>query len=102
MFRLKGLLAALLLANCSHAVCGHGLPAASEPEQYHESNKKGAVASESAVCSKIGVDLIRTGGNAADAVGQCFLRGLGGLLTNAQLVGTLFCVGVIGMSLCLH
>lgn len=43
-------------------------------------DKLGAVASESAVCSKIGVELIENGGNAADA-----------------LVGTLFCVGVIGM-----
>ncbi|KAI0845730.1 gamma-glutamyltranspeptidase [Daldinia vernicosa] len=40
----------------------------------------GAVASESSVCSKIGTDLLQAGGNAADA-----------------LVGTVFCVGVIGM-----
>lgn len=36
--------------------------------QHHESNKLGATASESAVCSRIGVDLIKNGGNAADAV----------------------------------
>ncbi|KAK6860825.1 gamma-glutamyltranspeptidase [Apiospora arundinis] len=42
--------------------------------------KLGAVASESSVCSHIGVDLLKAGGNAADA-----------------LVGTVFCVGVIGM-----
>lgn len=40
----------------------------------------GAVASESAVCSKIGISLLEQGGNAIDA-----------------LVGTTFCVGVIGM-----
>lgn len=40
----------------------------------------GAVASESAVCSKIGTELLENGGNAIDA-----------------LVGTVFCVGVIGM-----
>ncbi|OAQ80336.1 gamma-glutamyltranspeptidase [Purpureocillium lilacinum] len=40
----------------------------------------GAVASEAAECSAIGRDLIARGGNAADA-----------------LVGTTFCVGVIGM-----
>ncbi|ROW00454.1 hypothetical protein VPNG_07929 [Cytospora leucostoma] len=40
----------------------------------------GAVASESAVCSKIGIKLLEHGGNAIDA-----------------LVGTVFCVGVIGM-----
>lgn len=40
----------------------------------------GAVASESDICSHIGVDLLKQGGNAADA-----------------LVGTVACVGVIGM-----
>jgi gamma-glutamyltranspeptidase / glutathione hydrolase len=40
----------------------------------------GAVASESAECSKIGIELQKQGGNAADA-----------------LVGTVFCIGVIGM-----
>ena len=48
--------------------------------QYHEKADHGAVASESAVCSKIGIELLKQGGNAADA-----------------LVGTVFCVGVIGM-----
>ena len=47
--------------------------------QYEETDKLGAVASESSVCSRIGVDLIKAGGSAADA-----------------LVGTVFCVGVIG------
>ncbi|ROW10671.1 hypothetical protein VPNG_05092 [Cytospora leucostoma] len=40
----------------------------------------GAVASESEVCSQIGIDLLKRGGNAADA-----------------LVGANLCVGVIGM-----
>lgn len=40
----------------------------------------GAVASESSVCSKIGIEMLEKGGNAIDA-----------------LVGTVFCVGVIGM-----
>ena len=40
----------------------------------------GAVASESDICSRIGVDLLKQGGNAADA-----------------LVGTVACVGVVGM-----
>lgn len=40
----------------------------------------GAVASESSICSQIGINLLKTGGNAADA-----------------LVGTTFCVGVVGM-----
>lgn len=42
--------------------------------------KLGAVASESSICSKIGTTLLKEGGNAVDA-----------------LVGTVFCVGVIGM-----
>lgn len=42
--------------------------------------KLGAVASESAVCSRVGTKLLQDGGNAVDA-----------------LVGTVFCVGVIGM-----
>lgn len=42
--------------------------------------KLGAVASESAVCSKVGTSLLQEGGNAIDA-----------------LVGTVFCIGVIGM-----
>ncbi|XWW98958.1 hypothetical protein V2A60_006962 [Cordyceps javanica] len=41
---------------------------------------RGAVSSESAICSGIGTQLIKDGGNAVDA-----------------LVGTVFCVGTIGM-----
>ncbi|EFX06662.1 gamma-glutamyltranspeptidase [Grosmannia clavigera kw1407] len=43
-------------------------------------SSNGAVACESSICSKIGIDLMRRGGNAADA-----------------MVGTTLCVGVIGM-----
>ncbi|GFG01929.1 gamma-glutamyltranspeptidase 1 [Aspergillus udagawae] len=42
--------------------------------------KRGAVASESAICSRHGIDILELGGNAADA-----------------LVATVLCVGVIGM-----
>ncbi|KAK7994633.1 gamma-glutamyltranspeptidase [Apiospora marii] len=58
------------------------LGAACAPSSYGNSSipKLGAVASESSVCSRIGVDLLKDGGNAADA-----------------LIGTVFCVGVIGM-----
>jgi gamma-glutamyltranspeptidase/glutathione hydrolase len=45
-----------------------------------EEGKLGAVASESKICSQIGIELLKAGGNAADA-----------------LVGTSACVGVIGM-----
>jgi len=43
-------------------------------------NRLGAVASESSECTQIGIDILAEGGNAADAI-----------------VGTVFCVGVIGM-----
>lgn len=43
-------------------------------------NKLGAVASESSICSNIGLDMLRAGGNAADST-----------------VATVLCVGVIGM-----
>ncbi|KAI1859637.1 uncharacterized protein JN550_011945 [Neoarthrinium moseri] len=53
--------------------------ATGSPYQSHEP-RLGAVASEKDVCSKIGIQLLKDGGNAADA-----------------LVGTVLCVGVIGM-----
>ncbi|KAL8380861.1 hypothetical protein RB595_005246 [Gaeumannomyces hyphopodioides] len=49
-------------------------------EAHHSRSSKGAVASESRICSQIGVDLMRRGGNAADA-----------------MVGTNLCVGVVSM-----
>ncbi|KAL2408003.1 Glutathione hydrolase proenzyme [Exophiala dermatitidis] len=48
--------------------------------QRYAPDSQGAVASESNICSHIGIDLLRQGGNAADA-----------------LVGTVFCIGVVGM-----
>jgi len=50
------------------------------PETETTPPKLGAVASESSICSTIGTQLLRDGGNAADA-----------------LVGTVFCIGVIAM-----
>lgn len=52
---------------------------ASNPLHEQRANH-GAVASESTICSNIGIELLKRGGNAADA-----------------LVGTTLCVGVIGM-----
>ncbi|KAN0107880.1 gamma-glutamyltranspeptidase [Hyaloscypha variabilis] len=46
----------------------------------HGADSLGAVSSESKTCSEIGIELLRRGGNAADA-----------------MVGTTLCVGVIGM-----
>jgi hypothetical protein len=48
--------------------------------ESHSKDNNGAVASESAVCSEVGIDLLQRGGSAADA-----------------LVGTVLCIGVIGM-----
>ncbi|KAI0008936.1 gamma-glutamyltranspeptidase [Xylariaceae sp. FL0662B] len=60
------------------------------PPQWHpvgqsvvihpDSGRRGAVASESKVCSQVGIDLLALGGNAVDA-----------------WIGTQLCVGVIGM-----
>lgn len=72
----------LILAICGGSALGVSIPSHSQKRhtsQYEENDKLGAVASESSVCSRIGVDLIKAGGSAADA-----------------LVGTVFCVGVIG------
>ena len=37
--------------------------------QHTNHDRLGAVASENRVCSQIGIDLLKAGGNAADAVG---------------------------------
>ncbi|TFY78553.1 hypothetical protein EWM64_g5458 [Hericium alpestre] len=54
------------------------------PEHYNPAYlikaERGAVASENEVCSKIGVDVMKDGGNAVDAV-----------------VSTVFCIGVVNM-----
>lgn len=79
MSSLKNILTGLVLARLSLASPG------SYPPTYHNGNdsghdKLGAVASESSICSNIGTDILKEGGNAADS-----------------LIATTFCVGVIGM-----
>jgi gamma-glutamyltranspeptidase/glutathione hydrolase len=59
----------------SAAPCPSGTPA-----PVLKAGQLGAVASESEICSHIGIDLLKLGGNAADA-----------------LVGTVACIGVVGM-----
>ena len=44
----------------------------------NQHDRLGAVASENKICTQIGIDIIKDGGNAADA-----------------LVGTVFCIGVV-------
>ncbi|KAL8787673.1 MAG: hypothetical protein Q9213_002104 [Squamulea squamosa] len=68
----------VVLAALAQLAWGANLPRSDK--RQHESNKLGAAASESAVCSRVGVNLLKDGGNAADA-----------------LVGTVLCIGVIGM-----
>ena len=53
-----------LLAQCALA----SPPTRRWGQQHEEKDQLGAVASESSVCSRVGVDLIKNGGNAADAV----------------------------------
>ncbi|KAM0344540.1 hypothetical protein ACHAPU_007520 [Fusarium lateritium] len=55
-------------------------PATSPLKSKQFSNNLGAVVSESEICSTIGINILRDGGNAADA-----------------MVATTFCVGTIGM-----
>lgn len=59
------------LAFCVCAALAERQPQAvlgEDPVQYAEDNRLGAVASENRVCSQIGIDLLKAGGNAADAV----------------------------------
>lgn len=61
-------------------VRGYALPVSSGIVERQAAAHRGAVASESDICSKIGIGILENGGNAADA-----------------LVGTVFCIGVVGM-----
>jgi gamma-glutamyltranspeptidase/glutathione hydrolase len=79
MASLKNIVTSLVLAHLSLASPGKYPPA------YHHGSGSGndtlgAVASESSICSKIGTDILKEGGNAADS-----------------LIATTLCVGVIGM-----
>lgn len=74
LLRLVGALSLLTQVNANP------VPAHVDLVQRQASAHRGAVASESDLCSKIGIDIIENGGNAADAH-----------------VGTVFCIGVVGM-----
>lgn len=75
-------LPSLLLKQPSEATPAWITPAYAGPSLLldPDHNKLGAVASESSICSQIGIDVLEAGGNAADS-----------------MVATVFCVGVIGM-----
>lgn len=59
------LLATVAFALLAESVLGH-----TEPPLLRHHDRNGAVASEASECSRIGVELIKEGGNAADAVGR--------------------------------
>ncbi|KAL9577084.1 MAG: hypothetical protein Q9212_006601 [Teloschistes hypoglaucus] len=72
------------------------IPSGPYTGQDFKHHVSGAVASESRRCTQIGIDLLTAGGNAADAVRSNPLL-VFRKLTLVKVVGTTFCVGVIGM-----
>lgn len=70
------LLCHLLTSSCIALVPFQALLHVENQQTSHD--RLGAVASENRVCSQIGIDLLKAGGNAADA-----------------LIGTTFCIGVL-------
>jgi gamma-glutamyltranspeptidase/glutathione hydrolase len=58
----------------------HAYPSGYPSPPILKDGQLGAVASEAEICSHIGIDMLKAGGNAADA-----------------LVGTVACIGVVGM-----
>lgn len=65
MLSLLQLACALVVTPLLHQAGANPLP---HVQQRYVPDSLGAVASESSICSEIGIDLLRQGGNAADAV----------------------------------
>ena len=62
------------LASAARVILAHSnSPGHDSYRQTDDCDKQGAVASENAVCSRIGIDLLQAGGNAADAVSNAFM-----------------------------
>lgn len=78
MLSLKSVVLACLTL-LSH-VDANPLPAGHGLDHRQTDDKQGAVASESSICSMIGIDVLARGGNAADAH-----------------IATTFCIGVVAM-----
>ena len=75
MYQLKFWLGLALVCSQLASCWASPAPALKRGGEHHEvKDKRGAVASESTVCSHIGIDLIKDGGNAADAVSLWYLR----------------------------
>ena len=70
----------LLVSTLAASLLVRALPTADTDGLHVKNDKLGAVASESALCSGIGIEVLKLGGNAADST-----------------VATVLCVGVIGM-----
>ena len=75
-------LPSILLSQLSSAVPAYLSPEYDASRSFHDpdGNKLGAVASESSICSHIGINTLKEGGNAADS-----------------LVATVLWIGVVGM-----
>lgn len=59
------------LVSLVHFVLGNTyLSNSTRPPHFRHQDKNGAVASEVSECSRVGLELIKEGGNAADAVGR--------------------------------
>lgn len=54
-----------------HSTAGVSIPR-NQQESYKSTGKHGAVASEVAVCSESGVEMLKMGGTAADAVSSTY------------------------------
>lgn len=99
------------LASAARVVLAHSNSTGHDTyRQSNDCDKQGAVASENAVCSRIGIDLLKAGGNAADAVSDAMMSYSQSSRTwisshntdyglRKQLVGTVFCVGLISACL---
>lgn len=75
MYHLRSYLALAIVFSHLASSLAPPVPAHKRGSEQHEAKDKlGAVASESSVCSHIGIDLIQDGGNAADAVCPNYLR----------------------------
>lgn len=65
------LLVLFAFASLAQYILGHTHSSNStKPPHFRHCDKNGAVASEASECSRIGIELIKEGGNAADAVGR--------------------------------
>ncbi|KAL8942684.1 MAG: hypothetical protein Q9211_001282 [Gyalolechia sp. 1 TL-2023] len=94
--RPEGILASLLIFTIFAYFVGRHTPLIHPIDRQTNHDRLGAVASEKKLCTQIGIDLLKAGGNAADAVRStsCIFRVAA---DGKQAIGTTLCVGVINM-----